>query len=53
VITAIDGTQVGSASDLTALLAPRSPGDRVAVSWVDGSGRTHEAPVTLRAGAPA
>lgn len=53
VITALDGSQVTSASDLTNLLQAHHPGDTVHVTWTDSSGQTHTAAVTLTTGPPA
>jgi S1-C subfamily serine protease len=50
VITAIDGTPIGSATDLTTALIGHHPGDQVTVHWTDGSGRAHSAPVRLATG---
>jgi S1-C subfamily serine protease len=50
VITAIDGTPIGSATDLTTALTGHHPGDQVTVHWTDGSGRAHSAPVRLATG---
>lgn len=49
-ITAVDGTAVGSAEDLSALIARHAVGDRMDVAWVDASGTAHSATVTLGAG---
>jgi len=49
-ITSVGGTTVSSPTDLTAALADRSPGDRVSVSWTDGSGTSHTRTVTLGSG---
>jgi S1-C subfamily serine protease len=50
VITALGGTPINSASDLTSALDARRPGDKVAVGWVDGSGQAHRATVQLATG---
>lgn len=48
VITAVDGTAVGSADDLSAALATHDPGDKVTLSWTSGStGQSERATVTL------
>ncbi|MBN9187700.1 S1C family serine protease [Microbacterium sp.] len=49
-ITAIDGTAVTDASALSSAIAAHEPGDRVTVTWVDATGATHSAAVTLIAG---
>ncbi|HEY1988247.1 MAG TPA: trypsin-like peptidase domain-containing protein [Acidimicrobiales bacterium] len=53
VITALNGTAVNSASDLSNLLTPHHPGDTVQLQWTDQSGQTHSASVTLASGPPA
>lgn len=50
VVTAVGGTAVTSADGLSTALKSYSPGDRVTVTWVDTSGATHSATVTLAAG---
>ncbi|AYG03040.1 S1C family serine protease [Gryllotalpicola protaetiae] len=50
VITAIGGTSVASADDLQAALKSYAPGDHVSISWIDGSGQSHTASVTLTQG---
>ncbi|WP_345799984.1 trypsin-like peptidase domain-containing protein [Microbacterium sp. AZCO] len=49
-ITAVDGTAVTDASTLSSLLSARNPGDTVTLTWVDASGSTRSAAVTLVAG---
>jgi len=49
-ITAVNGKSVQSASDLTTLMFPYHPNDRVEVDWVDSSGQSHHARVKLIAG---
>lgn len=49
VITTVDGQSVGSTEDLGPLLHVHTPGERVQVTWVDGSG-THTATVALAPG---
>ncbi|HEV3263955.1 MAG TPA: trypsin-like peptidase domain-containing protein [Acidimicrobiales bacterium] len=53
VITALNGTAVNAASDLSNLLVPHHPGDTVQLQWTDQSGQTHTAGVTLATGPPA
>ncbi|HEX3462090.1 MAG TPA: trypsin-like peptidase domain-containing protein [Acidimicrobiales bacterium] len=53
VITALNGTAVNAASDLSNLLVPHHPGDTVQLQWTDTSGQTHTAGVTLATGPPA
>ena len=52
VITSIDGKAVANASDLTTLMFPYHPDDKVQVGWVDQSGGHHDASVGLVAGPP-
>jgi S1-C subfamily serine protease len=49
VITAIDGTAITSADDLSGPIQGHKPGDKIKVTWVDQSG-THTATATLIAG---
>lgn len=49
-ITGLNGTAITSASDLTSLLAGCAPGQSVTLTWVDASGATATATVTLGAG---
>jgi len=49
-ITAVGGTTVDSADALSATLAERNPGDQVRVTWVDTTGTSHTATITLVAG---
>ena len=53
VIVGIDGTSVGSASDLTHAMVKYSPGDKVSVQWLDSSGQSHTETVQLGSGTPA
>ena len=50
VITAIDGTAIGSSADLTTALIAHHPGDQVTVHWKDSGGRAHNASVRLATG---
>jgi len=52
-ITAIDNDTISSASDLTQALVTAKPRDVVAVTWVDPSGTSHHAQVTLASAPPA
>jgi S1-C subfamily serine protease len=52
VITAVDGTAIHSAAELSELLSDDHPGDRVRVQWADLAERTHSATVALAAGPP-
>ena len=49
-ITALGGTAIGSAQDLTDSLAALKPGQTVSVSWADAAGSAHTADVTLAQG---
>lgn len=49
-ITDVDGTPITSATSLTAKLRVHHPGDQVHVTWVDSSGASHSATVTLTVG---
>ena len=53
VITAVDGTNVGSASDLTHAMSGHSPNDKVNVTWTDSSGTNQHASIRLGSGPPA
>jgi S1-C subfamily serine protease len=50
VIQSLNGKTVDSATTLTTLLDGYHPGDHVKVGWVDASGRSHTATVTLATG---
>ncbi len=50
VITAVDGAGVGSATELTDLIAAHHPGDKVTLTWTSASGAGHATSVTLIAG---
>jgi S1-C subfamily serine protease len=49
-VTAVGGTTVDSADALSATLAERNPGDQVRVTWMDSTGTSHTATITLVAG---
>lgn len=49
-ITAVNGTAISSASDLTSALAGHAPGQTVTVNWTDASGAPATATVTLGVG---
>ena len=51
-ITAIDGQAIDSADAVASMLAGKSPGDTVSLTWADGSGTQHTANVTLASGPP-
>jgi S1-C subfamily serine protease len=50
VITGVTGTAIGSADDLSSVLAGYDPGDTVPVTWTDSTGTAHTAQVTLATG---
>ena len=50
VITAIDGTPVASADDLSSVLALYDAGDRVSVAWTTAAGTSETATVPLGTG---
>jgi S1-C subfamily serine protease len=50
VITAVNGTTVGSATDLHNALASDKPGTKVTITWTDTSGQSHSASLTLATG---
>jgi len=50
VITAVNGTTVSSADDLTTVMMGHHPGDKVQVTWTDSTGQQHTATVTLATG---
>jgi S1-C subfamily serine protease len=53
VITALNGSSVGSSSELSNLLESDHPGDSVQLQWTDQSSQTHTASVKLTTGPPA
>jgi S1-C subfamily serine protease len=52
VITALDGSSVGSPTDLSNLVLSHHPGDSVRITWKTAAGSTHTAAVTLASGPP-
>ena len=52
VITSLGGKSIGSANALTSAMLAHHPGDKVSISWTDGSGQTHTATVQLSSGPP-
>jgi S1-C subfamily serine protease len=52
-IVAIGDETIGSSGDLQDVMNGYHPGDKVSVSWVDGSGETRHATVELVEGPPA
>lgn len=51
-ITALGGSPVTSSASLLSLMDTHHPGDRVLLTWVDASGGSHSATVTLTSGPP-
>lgn len=49
-VTSVDGQPIDSANGLTSALLSHHPGDSVNVGWVDGSGESHSARITLGTG---
>ena len=49
-ITSVGGQAVSSASDIEQTLVKYHPGDKISVSWVDQSGQSQTATVTLASG---
>lgn len=52
-ITSLDGQSVDSATTLGQIMIGYHPGDSVTIGWVDRSGKSHTAKVTLVSGPPA
>jgi len=52
-IVSVDGHAVTSPSQLTQLLIPHHPGQKVKIGWEDQAGQSHTATVTLASGPPA
>jgi S1-C subfamily serine protease len=50
VITSLGDVAISTSSQLTAAMDARRPGDKVAVGWLDSSGRSHRATVQLTSG---
>jgi S1-C subfamily serine protease len=51
-ITSFNGQTVTSPTELTTLLEPYHPGNKVSIGWTDASGQTHSASVQLSSGPP-
>jgi S1-C subfamily serine protease len=49
-ITAVGGHSVSTGEDIAKALVPYHPGDSVSLSWLDTSGQSHTATVTLATG---
>jgi S1-C subfamily serine protease len=49
-IDAIDGSQIGSATELREVLLGHRPGDRISLRWTDTDGHDHTVRVTLATG---
>jgi S1-C subfamily serine protease len=52
VITDVDGQRIRSTTDLSDILLPKLPGETVRIVWVNPSGTSQTAVVTLAAGPP-
>jgi S1-C subfamily serine protease len=52
-ITKVGNTSITSATDLQTAMRTYHPGDKVSVTWLDGTGKQHTATLTLVAGPPA
>jgi len=52
-IVSLGGHTVTSASQLTKLLVPHHPGQKVQIVWEGSTGQSHTATVTLASGPPA
>ena len=50
VLTKFDGREVNTRARLTALVATKSPGDKVRIRWIDSFGAAHAATVELATG---
>ena len=50
VITSLAGQTVNSATDLSKILVPHHPGDKVEIGWTDTTGQSHTATVDLGSG---
>jgi S1-C subfamily serine protease len=50
VITAVGGTTIQSADDVSSAIAGHDPGDHLSISWTDTLGQSHTATVTLATG---
>jgi S1-C subfamily serine protease len=50
VITSLGNVSINTATDLTTAMDARRPGDKVALGWLDSSGRSHKATVQLTSG---
>jgi S1-C subfamily serine protease len=53
VITAIDGSSVTSADELSSLMLGHHPGDTISVTWTSSAGQSHTASLELASGPPA
>jgi S1-C subfamily serine protease len=50
VVTAINGQSVTTGTQISQALIPRHPGDKVSLTWLDTSGQSHTATLTLGTG---
>jgi S1-C subfamily serine protease len=51
-IVAVGGHTVSSQAAVVSLLVARHPGDKITIRWVDSSGQSHTATLTLASGPP-
>ena len=49
-ITSVGGQSVSTAQDIAQVLVKHHPGDSISISWVDQSGQSQTANVTLASG---
>jgi S1-C subfamily serine protease len=49
-ITSVGGQQISSSADVAHILVKYHPGDSISIGWVDQSGQSHTATVTLTTG---
>jgi S1-C subfamily serine protease len=52
IITTVNGKTITSPTQITNLIEPLHPGDKITVGWTDTSGETHTATVQLSSGPP-
>lgn len=49
-VTGVNGTTISAPSDLSTAMANHKPGQQVILSWLDTSGQSHSATLTLGTG---
>jgi S1-C subfamily serine protease len=52
VITAVEGKAVSGSSDVESIILEHKPGDKVTITYADGTGQSQSATVTLASGPP-